>query len=73
MKHARVVDPVDENLFSADDQDLVQTFFFELSQRHPMFLEEFDEMFARNPPILAAGNTVAAQPAIRPRADALNS
>lgn len=58
-----ILDAVDENLFSADDQDLVQPFLFELPEGHPMFLEEFDEMFTGDAPILATGDTVATQPA----------
>src|SRR5207302_1691879 len=49
------------------DQDLVKPFFFEFSQRHPMFLEEFDEMLTRDAAILAARNPVATQsPRVEP-------
>ena len=42
---------------------LCQPFFFELAQRHAVFLEELDEMLAGDAAVLAAGDAVAAEPA----------
>src|SRR5580658_2871252 len=54
---------VDEELLGPDDEDLVPLFFLEFSQRHPMFLEEPDELLAGNAAVLAAGDAVASETA----------
>src|SRR5581483_3849561 len=66
----QLADAVDEEFLGTDDEDLVPPFFFELAQRHPMFLEELDEVLAGNAAVLTAGNPVAAEPpGIEPLAD----
>ena len=55
------LEPVDEQLLGADDQNLVPALLFECPQGHVVLFEEADELVAGDAPILAAGNTVAAQ------------
>src|SRR5579872_5636150 len=63
----KFLDPVVEQLFSADQQDLVPFFFFEFPQRHSVFLEETNELLAGDAAILAAGDTISLQtPGIEP-------
>src|SRR5260370_7928183 len=55
--------PINEQLFSSDDQDFVPALFLEFPQRHAVFLEEPDEVFAGDAPVLAAGEAVATETA----------
>ena len=55
--------PFDEQLLRADDENFVPLFFFEFPERHAVFLEEPDELFAGNAAVLTAGDTVSAEPA----------
>src|SRR5581483_5362375 len=52
------LEPFDEQRLGADDEDLVPSFFLQLAQRHAVFFEEADEVFAGNPAILATRNAV---------------
>src|SRR5262249_13602487 len=66
----QLLQPLDEQRLGADDQDFVPPFFLELAQRHAVLFEEADEVLARDPAVLAAGDAVAAQAAgIEPLAD----
>src|SRR5262245_11612041 len=58
-----IFDAIDKELLGADDKNFVQPLFLEFAQRHPMFFQELDEMFAGNAPVLASGDAVAAEPA----------
>ena len=68
-------DAIDEQLLGADDEDFVQPFFFEFTQRHAVFFEEFDQVLAGDAAVLAAWDAVTTQPAgvkpftHRPRSD----
>lgn len=72
------LEAVDEELLGADDEDLVQAFFFELAQGHAVLFEELDEVFAGDAAILTARDAVSAQSARieplthRPRRDFAN-
>src|SRR5262249_46037393 len=59
----QLVEAVDEELLGTDNQDLVPALFLQRAQGHAVFLEELDELVAGNAPVLAARDTVAAQPA----------
>ena len=54
---------VDEELLRPDDQNLMQPFLFKLAERHAVFFQEPDEVFARDAAVLAAGDAVTPEPA----------
>jgi hypothetical protein len=56
-------DAVVEELFGPNQQDFVPLFLFQLTQRHSVFFEEADKLFARNATILATGKAISLQEA----------
>ena len=56
--------------FDADEQDFAHRFIFKLSERHPVLLQEPDQVLARDAAVLRAGNPVAAEATgVKPFAD----
>jgi hypothetical protein len=61
---------LDENLVLRDDEHLGHRLVFEVAQRHAVFLEELDQILARDPPVLRAGDAVTLEATrIEPFAD----
>jgi hypothetical protein len=44
---------------STHDENLVVNLSFKITERHPVFLEEPEEMLARNSPVLGTRNSVS--------------
>ena len=47
----------------ADEQDLAHRFVFEFTQRHPMLLEEANEVLTGNPAVLRTWDAISSQAA----------
>src|SRR5690606_17273034 len=61
---------LDQDLILSHDQHLGHRLVFEVAQGHAMFLQELDQVLARDTTVLGTGDAVALQPArVEPLAD----
>src|SRR5207248_173765 len=59
----QLAETVVEELLGADEQHLVPLLLLQLAERHPVFLEEADELLPGDAAVLAAGDAVALEAA----------